>query len=97
MQEKEEKAREVEALKAQLAAKTAECEEHKKRYEDLSNAQSNGENITRQSTESTDEGDGMLVDTVPVASETSSAGGDDKDSTQLAGGVTESSGNVSVF
>ena len=56
--------------------------------------QSNGENITRQSTESTDEG--MLVDTIPVASETNSAGGDDKDSTQLARGVIKSSGDVSV-
>ena len=95
-QEKEEKAREVEALKAQLAAKTAECEEHKKRYEDLSTVQSNGGNITQQSTESTSECDDILVDTVPVALESSSAGGDDKDSTQLAGGVTKSSGNVSV-
>ena len=92
-QEKEEKAREVEALKAELAAVKAECEEHKKRCEDLSTAQSNGENITRQSTESTGKGDNTLVDTVPVALET---GGDDKDSTQLAGGVTKSSGNVSV-
>ena len=62
----------------------------------FSSTQSDGGNITQQSTESTSECDDILVDTVPVALESSSAGGDDKDSTQLAGGVTKSSGNVSV-
>ena len=44
-QEKEEKAREVEALKAELAAVKSECEEHRKRYEDLSTVRSDGGNM----------------------------------------------------